>query len=89
VRDLGSKNGIRVNGARCQVQRLPPGSVLWVGGLRFEVAYPSAGAARPEGPQPPFAQSLLEKAGLARGRSVLPPEPEDDSPRRYSLDDPE
>jgi pSer/pThr/pTyr-binding forkhead associated (FHA) protein len=97
VRDLGSKNGIRVDGVRCEAQPLPPGSVLWVGGLRFEVVYAAPGAAAQPQPRPPlFSQSLLEKAGLARWR---PPEPpprgpgtagaEDESPQRYTLDDPQ
>jgi adenylate cyclase len=94
VRDLGSKNGIRVDGVRCESQRLPPGSVLWVGGLRFEVVYTAPGAAPRSDAGPLFSQSLLEKAGLARWR---PPAPsprdrgkagdEDEQPRRYTLDD--
>jgi adenylate cyclase len=94
VRDLGSKNGIRVDGVRCEAQKLPPGSVLWVGGLRFEVVYASPGAATPPRPrQPLFGQGLLEQAGLARWQ---PPEPtpgdreadaEDELSRRYRLED--
>ena len=86
VRDLDSRNGIRVDGVRCSTQRLSPGSVLWVGGLRYEIAYPGSGTApqpQPKGPQ--FGQSLLEKAGLS---GKLPePAPEDDQRSRYSLDD--
>jgi hypothetical protein len=96
VRDLGSKNGTRVDGEVFTGQRrLPPGSVLWVANLRFEVVYAAPGAAaRPKPRFPLFGQSLLEKAGLLRWR---PPEPpargrgaDDDAAReRYNLDDPE
>jgi predicted component of type VI protein secretion system len=93
VRDLGSTHGIRVDGVRCQAQKLPPGCALWVGGLRFEVVYASPGAAtRPQPRQPLFGQSLLEKAGLA-GRLPGPSpgdrgaDAEDEGSRRYTLDD--
>jgi pSer/pThr/pTyr-binding forkhead associated (FHA) protein len=93
VRDLGSRNGTRVDGAPCTgTTRLPPGSVLWLAGLRYEVAYAAPpGAAKP-GPKPLFGQSLLEKAGLAR----LPPAPpgrgpkpadDDEQRKRYTLDE--
>jgi hypothetical protein len=37
VRDLGSKNGTRVNGVRIRETRLSPGDVLEVGSRRFRV----------------------------------------------------
>jgi pSer/pThr/pTyr-binding forkhead associated (FHA) protein len=63
VRDLASRNGIRVDGVRCEEQLLAPGSILSIAGQRYEVAYNLKGA----GPAKPrlFAQSLLEAAGLA------------------------
>jgi adenylate cyclase len=75
VRDLDSRNGTRVDGVRTQAQRLPSGSILWIGGLSFEIDYHSEAA--PPAPQEErrlFAQSLLEKAGLLHGQ----PEPEPD-----------
>ena len=39
VRDLDSKNGISVNGKRCQSERLAPNDVLAIGKQRFTVAY--------------------------------------------------
>jgi pSer/pThr/pTyr-binding forkhead associated (FHA) protein len=39
VRDLGSRNGTRVDGIRCESERLLPGSILWIGGLCFQIAY--------------------------------------------------
>jgi adenylate cyclase len=93
VRDLGSKNGTRVDGVRCEQQRLPPGSVLWVGPLRFEVVYDAPGAVpRPSAQSALFRQGLLEKAGLARWRPPEAPEgppAKDRPPERYNLDEPE
>jgi adenylate cyclase len=96
VRDLGSKNGLRVDGVRCEEHRLPPGSVLWVGGLRFELVYNAPGsAARPQPKPSLFGQSLLEKAGLTRWRPPEPPargrgaaDGEEPARERYNLDDP-
>jgi adenylate cyclase len=92
VRDLGSHNGIRVDGARCEWQRLAPGSVLSIAGLRFELVDPRRGD-RPSRKPSSFGPGLLEKAGLttwqlrsaAAGRH-RPGDP--DAPReRYNLDD--
>lgn len=47
VKDLGSKNGIRVNGMRCEKSRLPTGSTLALGAAQFEIAYPSSGKDAP------------------------------------------
>jgi hypothetical protein len=65
VRDLASRNGTRVDGLPCDAKLLPPGSVLWVASLRYQVVYgglktETAGHAK----GPVFAQSLLEAAGL-------------------------
>lgn len=66
VHDLGSHNGIRVDGVRCTSERLPPGSVLGIATLRYEVVYRSPGAAPHR--HPLFARGLLEKAGLTGWR---------------------
>ncbi len=42
VRDLDSKNGITVNGVRCQKQRLVPDDILSLGRQRYVVMYRSA-----------------------------------------------
>ena len=78
VRDLGSRNGIKVNNVRVQEKRLDPGDVLAVAKHRYEVQYSPAdlGAVGP----PPvdnlsqeiLGESLLSRAGLdaqARGRA--------------------
>ncbi len=91
VRDLGSQNGVRVDGFRCQSRPLPNGSVLWVGSLRYQVVYAGAGSGKPS----VFGQSLLEKAGLT-GRDLAdlpgehdkrPGEADDKSVGRYRLDE--
>ena len=74
VKDLGSSNGTKVNGARVTEQRLEPGDKLSVARHEYEVCYdpstlgaselPAAGAAA-EGV---FSRSLLEAAGLESRR---------------------
>ena len=66
VRDLGSRNGIHVNGMPCESKWLMPGDVLSVAEHRYEVAYAPQGEAPPPEDEDPFALSLLEKAGLTR-----------------------
>jgi pSer/pThr/pTyr-binding forkhead associated (FHA) protein len=93
VRDLGSRNGIRVDGVRCEVQRLPPGSVLWIASLRYRVSYLLQGPG-PAEQGPSFSESLLKKAGLEHwqpppgGGGRRQGEDEGDPPRpRYTLDE--
>ena len=89
VRDLGSHNGTRVDGVRCQEQRLPPGSVLWIANLRYEVVYGGkAAAAPPEKKGPAFAQGLLDKVGLKDRPLETPRGGEDDPRQRQRLDEP-
>jgi pSer/pThr/pTyr-binding forkhead associated (FHA) protein len=69
VRDLGSRNGIKVDNVRCEAKLVPPGSVLSIAGLRYEIV--SGAGRRPGPPSRVFRQSLLEAAGLAHWQ---PPE---------------
>lgn len=66
VRDLGSTNGIKVNGLRVDVQVLMPGDELTVARHEFELNYqPLTDGPPPEvGDADPFSRPLLEKAGL-------------------------
>lgn len=64
VRDLGSRNGTRVNGYVYQSKCLMPGDFLWISKHRYEIVY-TPQAAEPPPEEDPFALSLLEKAGLA------------------------
>jgi adenylate cyclase len=92
VRDLGSRNGIRVDGERCQARSLPPGSVLSVANLRYRLAGKQPGAGRAADRGAVFGQSLLEAAGLTGWRPPAPgPQADDDeAPRpRLTLDDPQ
>lgn len=66
VRDLRSRNGIKVNGQRCESKWLLPGDELTIAKHRFEVIYDPVSDAPPPEEEDPFAVGLLEKAGLAR-----------------------
>jgi adenylate cyclase len=97
VRDLGSHNGVRVDGVRCQTDRLKPGCVLWIAGLRFQVVYSAPNAeAKPPAKGPVFAQSLLQAAGLERWQieqheASTRLQADEDAParHRHNLDDSE
>lgn len=65
VRDLGSRNGVKVNGERCDIKWLQPGDILRIAKHDFEVLYTPATDAPPPEEENPFAIGLLEKAGLA------------------------
>jgi adenylate cyclase len=78
VRDLRSRNGLKVNGMRVDAKWLLPGDELSIAKHRFEVTYEPAEGAPPPEEEDPFAISLLEKAGLMRReeeqrRIKLPP----------------
>ena len=66
VRDLRSRNGIKVNSQRCESKWLLPGDQLSIAKHRYDVSYEPAHDAPPPEEEDPFAVSLLEKAGLAR-----------------------
>jgi predicted component of type VI protein secretion system len=62
IRDLGSTNGIRINGVRVQEGRLAPGDELTIGNHRFRVTWESVAPSPPRAPGP-FKDTL---------RSALP-----------------
>ncbi len=93
VRDLQSRNGLKVNGARVTEKRLDPGDILSIAKHKYVVKYSPVdlGAV---GPPPPevaeadvFGKSLLERAGLLHRRGAkgapapLPADPDDS--KRY------
>ena len=71
VRDMGSTNGIKVNGIRCQDKTLRPGDEISIASRRYTIEYNL-----PEGRQiiestvqeDILSQPLLERAGLVRPR---------------------
>ncbi|HZZ28305.1 MAG TPA: FHA domain-containing protein [Pirellulales bacterium] len=74
VKDLGSRNGIKVNGTRYQEKRLDPGDKVSIAKHEYEIKYSPVelGAKGPPPaedfnlPQQIFGKSLLERAGLAK-----------------------
>jgi pSer/pThr/pTyr-binding forkhead associated (FHA) protein len=74
VRDLGSTNGIKVNGERVLNRPLRPGDEIAIAKRKYKIQYnltPSAEAAIEavlSEDENVFSQSLLEKAGLAKRR---------------------
>jgi hypothetical protein len=96
VRDLGSRNGIKVNGIRCDSHWLMPGDVISVSKHRYEVNYSPNGEAPPVEIEPdPLSIGLLEKAGLSRRESPDarsfpkgPPAERDrrNSPQRHTIE---
>lgn len=70
VRDLGSTNGIKVNGLRVDSKVLMPGDEVMIAKHAFNINYD----VEPDSVVPeednPFALSLMEKAGLEVKRSA-------------------
>lgn len=72
VRDLQSRNGVKVNNLKVEEKRLDPGDSLAVAKHRYEIQYSPAelGAVGPPpsegGTSEVFGKSLLERAGLTK-----------------------
>ena len=66
VRDLGSRNGIRVDDERVYEAWLMPGSTVRIAKLRFEIDYVPQSDELPPPLDPTASGSLLEKAVLAK-----------------------
>jgi pSer/pThr/pTyr-binding forkhead associated (FHA) protein len=95
IRDLGSSNGIKVNGERLDTKFLQPGDMVTIAKHQFTINFAPGAAAPPPEEEDPFAMSLLEKAGLEKRRdearqhrksaaAVKPPKP-----KTYSADEDE
>lgn len=91
MKDLKSRNGVKVNGARITEKRVDPGDELSVARHKYQVMYSPAdlGAV---GPPPPealeedmFSKSLLERAGLEKKHVGRSSPDFDDEPHRYEL----
>lgn len=77
IRDLGSRNGVKVNGERYDEKWLFPGDEISIAKNFFDISYEPVGPA-PVDDEDPFQIGLLEKAGLQkqeaeRRRSGPPP----------------
>lgn len=82
VRDLGSTNGIKVNGERTLGSPLMPGDELQVAKSRFRIQYiVDSSAPEPEA-EDPFSMSLMEKAGLEKPRNFRMPESSEEKRKR-------
>jgi adenylate cyclase len=77
IRDLASRNGIKVNGERCQSKWLMPGDEVSIAKHRYEISYTPAGVGPPPEEDDPLETSLMEKAGLVKAKSVSETEDEE------------
>jgi pSer/pThr/pTyr-binding forkhead associated (FHA) protein len=93
VKDMESRNGIKVNGVRVTEKRLSPGDELLVAKHKYEVQYSpmELGAV---GPPPDddvtediMKRSLLERAGLVGKSGKVPILPPDSDERRFDISD--
>ncbi|MCE5267928.1 MAG: FHA domain-containing protein [Planctomycetaceae bacterium] len=90
VRDLQSRNGVKVNEVRVTDKRIDPGDVLSVAKHKYEVHYSpiDLGAVGPPPQEVPnadvFGKSLLERAGLEKRKFAKTPDP-DAKPTRYEI----
>jgi len=92
VRDLGSRNGIKVNGIRCASKWLMPGDVVAMAKHKYELSYTPSGSGPPPEDEDPFAIGLLEKAGLSMknpaAREIMERSTDDERrSRRYEIED--
>ena len=91
VKDLNSRNGVKVNSLRVTEKRLDPGDVVCIARHKYELQYSPAelGAVGP----PPvedlssdiFNRSLLDRAGLQRDDSDAEPTRQRARASRYDL----
>jgi len=64
IRDLGSSNGIKVNGERCDSKVLTPGDEVAISKQLFRIDYTVKNDAPAPEEESTFSRSLMEKAGL-------------------------
>ncbi|HYH68050.1 MAG TPA: FHA domain-containing protein [Urbifossiella sp.] len=76
LRDMGSTNGVKVNGERTQRRPLRPGDEIGIAGHRYTIQYEFAEGTSIDDvfaeEENIFGQSLLEKAGLAKPKKSNP-----------------
>lgn len=81
IRDLNSRNGIKVNDECCDSKWLMPGDVVSIAKHRYEIQYEPDASAPPPEEEDAFEMSLMEKAGLSK-REERPRERKPSKPRR-------
>lgn len=74
VRDLGSTNGIRINGERVVEGKLIPGDELQIGNFRYQVCGDMLG--RPNPAEPPAGFQTVPRSSASA--APLPPMPDAD-----------
>jgi adenylate cyclase len=86
IRDMGSKNGIKVNGIRVVAKLLHPNDEVSIGKRRYTIQYelPANHQAMDELEEDILSQSLLERAGLEKKKPQT-----DDAPGLLLPDDEE
>ena len=90
IKDLQSRNGVKVNGQKVVEKRLDPGDQLAVAKHVYDVQYSPVdlGAVGPPPVDEPameiLGKSLLERAGL-QGRRITTHASEDDEQNRYDV----
>jgi hypothetical protein len=94
LKDLGSTNGVKVNGVRVTKKLLNPGEKITIAKKTYTIEYqPPAGARAPEeteSEEDVLSQSLLERAGLAKprpGEHRPASKPGREDPGRYTLNE--
>jgi pSer/pThr/pTyr-binding forkhead associated (FHA) protein len=91
IRDLQSRNGVKVNGVRVTDKRIDPNDIISIAKHKYEVRYsPSElGAVGPPPPDVPdadfFSKSLLERAGLDKRKYVSKSSSQPDEDARYDV----
>jgi pSer/pThr/pTyr-binding forkhead associated (FHA) protein len=85
ARDLGSRNGIRINGMRTEEGELLPESILTISTDRYRIVYEGPAGSGPEEPSV-FDKSLLERAGLTGWRIPEERDEDDTDPQRLVLE---
>jgi len=95
IRDLGSTNGVKVNGVRVPKKLLHPGEKITIAKKSFTIDYqPPVGKRAMEemledmDDEDILSQPLLERAGLEKpgsSKAKRPPQPRNIDPSKYSL----
>ncbi len=91
IRDMNSRNGIKVNDQRCDMKWLLPGDKVAIAKHEYEINYTPQSDEPPPEEENPFEMSLMEKAGLVKTerRPERPMAPPARAPKKIELPDDE